>query len=75
MTLRGKLINDYIHKKLEVAPSEDKMRETRLRWFGHVQWWPIIAPIRNGRTTINGATGTRGRLPPKAWDKSFVVVN
>ncbi|KAL7195837.1 hypothetical protein ACSBR1_035967 [Camellia fascicularis] len=38
----GKIIQDKIRKEcirewVEVAPIEDKLRENRLRWFGHIQ--------------------------------------
>ncbi|XP_070025871.1 uncharacterized protein [Nicotiana sylvestris] len=29
--------NEVIHDKVGVAPFEDKMREARLRWYGHVR--------------------------------------
>ncbi|PKA52388.1 ataxia telangiectasia mutated family protein [Apostasia shenzhenica] len=38
--------NEYIRKKIGVAPIEDKLRESRLRWFGHLNRRPIEAPVR-----------------------------
>jgi len=39
-------INECIHRKLEVALIDNKMRENRLRWFGHVQSRSIWGPIK-----------------------------
>ena len=33
----NKIRNDVICNKIGVVPIEEKMRETRLRWFGHVR--------------------------------------
>ena len=34
------------HYKIGVASIEEKMRENRLRWFGHVRRRPTDAPVR-----------------------------
>jgi len=34
-TLRDKIRNEDIRNKIGVASIEKKMRENRLRWFGH----------------------------------------
>lgn len=34
-TLEDRIKNNNIQDTLEVAPVEDKMRVTRLSWFGH----------------------------------------
>ena len=45
-TKREKVSNERIRKIIEVAPIEEKMRENRLRWFGHIQRRPINVPVR-----------------------------
>ena len=41
-----KVRNEDIRKLVEVAPIEDKMRENRLRWFGHIGCRPMDALVR-----------------------------
>ena len=41
-TIRNGVIRDLA----KVAPIEDKMRESRLRWFGHVKRRSVAAPVK-----------------------------
>ena len=38
--------NGVIRDLVKEAPIEDKMRETRLRWFGHMKRRSVEAPVR-----------------------------
>ena len=66
-TRRDKLRNEDIRTKIGVASIEKKMRENRLRWFGHVRRRPIDAPVRRvehinlgeSEENINGGNTTR----------------
>ena len=45
-TLKDRIINACISRKLEVALIDDKMNENHLRQFGHMNQRPISAQIR-----------------------------
>jgi hypothetical protein len=47
-TRRDCVRNDDIHKRLGVAPVEEKLVQHRLRWFGHIQRMPMEALVRRG---------------------------
>ena len=36
-TLKDRIRNDHISERVGVAPISEKMRDYRLRWYGHVQ--------------------------------------
>ncbi|KAF3636661.1 putative rRNA-processing protein UTP23 -like protein [Capsicum annuum] len=46
LTKGGRVRNEIIRDKVGVASVEDKMREGRLRWFGHVMRRGADAPVR-----------------------------
>ena len=59
--------NEEIHTKIGVASIEEKMRENRLRWFGHVQRKPTDAPVRRvERINLWQVKRAQGR-PKKTW--------
>jgi len=41
--------NEVIRDKVEVTPIEDKVKEVRLRWFGHIKRKSMDAPVRRYR--------------------------
>ena len=45
-TRMDKIRNEDIREKVGVAPIDDKMREARLKWFGHIQRRSLDAPVR-----------------------------
>ena len=53
-----------IRGKIGVASIEDKMREVRLRWFGHLRRRPEDAPVRRCET-IECLDYRRSRGRPK----------
>lgn len=68
-TRKDRLRNEVVREKVGVAPIEDKMRENRLRWFGHIRRRPSVAPVRRveewGKEKV-----ARGRGRPKqTWIK------
>ena len=44
-TRLDRIRNGVIRSLTEVAPIEEKMRELRLRWFGHVKRRSVVAPV------------------------------
>ena len=45
-TRRDKVRNEDICTEIGVGSMEEKMRENRLRWFGHVRRKPTDAPVQ-----------------------------
>ena len=56
--------NGIIRDLVKVTPIEDKMREIRLRWFGHVKRKSVVAQVRRCGM-INIPKGKRGMGRPK----------
>ncbi|KAK8956981.1 hypothetical protein KSP39_PZI001414 [Platanthera zijinensis] len=62
-TRLDKIKNEYIRVKTGVAPIEEKMREARLRWFGHVQMRPLETHVRRCESLVTRHV-KRGRGRP-----------
>lgn len=63
-----KIRNEMIRDKVYMAPIEDKMRENRLKWFGHVKR-SIDVPVKSCET-INLSKFRRGKgQPKKRWNE------
>ncbi|KAF3615739.1 putative transcription factor MYB86-like [Capsicum annuum] len=59
--------NEIIREKVGVASMEDKMREVRLCWFGHVMRRGVDTPVRRCETlAMDDFRQGRGR-PKKYW--------
>jgi len=68
-TRLDKIRNESIRGKIGVASIEDKMRDARLRWFGHIRRRPRDAPIRRCETIeCLDYRRSRGR-PKKSWSE------
>jgi len=46
-TRLDKIRNEEIRDLVKVVPIKDKMRETKLRWLGHVKRRSVDAPVRS----------------------------
>ncbi|KAF3658531.1 hypothetical protein FXO38_13173 [Capsicum annuum] len=67
LTRGDRVRNETIREKVGVALVEDKLREGRLRWFGHVMRRGTDAPVRRcERLALDGFRRSRGR-PKKYW--------
>ena len=56
--------NGVIMSLAEVAPIEEKMRESRLRWFGHIKRRSVAALVRRCEMIFPPGE-KRGRSRPK----------
>ncbi|PHU28343.1 hypothetical protein BC332_00436 [Capsicum chinense] len=55
LTRSDRVRNETIREKVRVASVEDKMREVRLRWFGHVMRRGTVTPVhRYERLALDG---------------------
>ena len=63
-TRLDRIRNVLIRERVGVAPLEDTLRETRLRWFEHVKRRSVNAPVRRCEA-INLLRCRRGRGQPK----------
>jgi len=68
-TRMDRVRNCEIRDLAKVAPIEEKMRESRLRWFGRVKRRSMAAPVRRCEL-IDLPGGKRGKdRPKKSFDK------
>ncbi|KAL3372890.1 hypothetical protein AABB24_005089 [Solanum stoloniferum] len=68
-TKSDKIRNEVIREKVGVSPVVDKLREVRLRWFGHVKRRCADAPVRRCEgLVVEGTQRGRGR-PRKYWEE------
>jgi len=63
-TRQDRIRNDSIRERVGVAPIVQKMVETRLWWFGHVERRPVDVVVRR-RDQMEGCQITRGRGRPR----------
>ena len=64
--------NQEFTDKLGITPITRKMRENRLRLFGHVQRKTFDAPVRRVESIIVEGKRSRGRLR-RTWDEQIKV--
>ena len=68
-TRRDRIRNGVIRDLVKVAPIDEKMRESRLRWFANVKRRSVAAPVRRcERIDLPGGKRGRGR-PKKSLDE------
>ena len=59
---KDKIRNEDIRLKIAVAPSDEKMRENLLKWFGHVQRRASNEQVRKSKMIqVEGMNKRRGR--------------
>ncbi|MFS8031457.1 hypothetical protein Hanom_Chr17g01546151 [Helianthus anomalus] len=67
-TRLDKIRNEVFRVRLGVACISDKIREGRLRWFGHVKRRQMTDPIRIVETLTVDGRRSRGR-PKMTWEE------
>ena len=67
-TMRDKVRYEGIRIKIGVTPIKKKMRENRLRWFGHVRHRPTDAPVRGVKgIKLGQVKRAQGRSKKHEW--------
>ena len=66
-TMLDRIPNEVFRTKLEVESISYKLREGRLRWFGHVRRRPQSAPVRRVEALTVEGVRRRGR-PKLRWE-------
>ena len=66
VTLRDKCRSRDIRKELNVGDIREKVREIRLRWFGHIQRMERENPVREAMDMVVEGKRPRGR-PRRKW--------
>ncbi|GJR56637.1 ataxia telangiectasia mutated family protein [Tanacetum coccineum] len=69
-TLLDMIPNGAFRRNLQVATIVNKMREGRLRWFGHVKRRPQSAPVRRVEAIVVDGVRRRGR-PKLRWEDTL----
>ncbi|XP_071729368.1 uncharacterized protein [Rutidosis leptorrhynchoides] len=60
-TMLDMLPNGFFRENMEVESIINKLREGRLRWFGHVMRRPLTAPVRRVEALTLEGVRRRGR--------------
>src|SRR5262249_46843342 len=64
---KDKVRNETIRRMVEVASLEEKLRESRLRWFGHIKRRDPGAPVRRCEKLRLEEVRRRRDRPRKSW--------
>ena len=69
-TRLDRMRNEVFRERLGVASISEKMKEGRLRWFGHVKRRQVTTPVRVMETFNVEGSRSRGR-PKLTWEESI----
>jgi hypothetical protein len=69
-TMLDRIPNEVFRNELQVVPISAKVREGRLRWFGHVRRRLATAPVRRVESISVGGVRRRGR-PKRSWEEQL----
>ena len=70
-TMKDRIRNHVFREKLGIAPLSAKMRENKLRWFGHMQRKTHDAPVRRTECIIVEGKKNRGK-PRRTWEEQII---
>lgn len=74
--IRDKIINEVMHDKVRVAPIDDKMKESRLRWYGDMIRRNSNTPVRRSERIVSSdARGGRRRGRPRRNSDEVIIQN
>ena len=59
---KDKIRNECFREHLGIALMRDKIRETRLRWFEHIQRGPVALGMKSLAMQVHGPPRERARL-------------
>lgn len=71
-TMLDRLSTGFFRSQLQVASILDKVREGRLRWFGHVRRRERYTSVRRVENLVISGTRRRGR-PRRTWDELLML--
>lgn len=66
---KDRITNERVTENLGVTPINENIREHWLRWYGHIQWLSVDAPVRRKIICIKGKS-ERGR-PKLTWEETI----
>ncbi|KAI8556243.1 hypothetical protein RHMOL_Rhmol05G0237300 [Rhododendron molle] len=69
-TRRDMIRNEKVHEMVGVAPIEEKLRENRLRWFGHIHCRPEDAVVKRAERIVLDSNAT-GRVLANRLEHGF----
>lgn len=61
LTLKDRFRNERIRGNLKISPLDNKIRETRLRWFGNISRKPNTTPVHRVERLLIEGIRRRGR--------------
>ena len=68
---KDRIRNEVICDSVGAAPTKEKLVQHQLRWFGHIQWRPLEAPVNSGILKAKENTRRGGRQSKLTWEEAI----